>query len=80
MIYAVFLCMTFAGRPDLDECDPYENLVFETKAECLATITQMHAFFRQPGKHPIDDDFDLGPLHGHRELRCGAHQTWTEVR
>ena len=82
MIYAVFLCMTFVGHPDMDRCSPVGNGPFGTVEECRSEIERLRAGkwlppaqrgnFERHGINQAGYAFETG-------LSCKEHQTWTDV-
>lgn len=81
MIYAIFLCTTFMGRPELNTCDVQLPEVYRTAQKCDARLAQYRAVNHTKGPNGIES---VGHLRDGtkmtRSLTCEGKPTWTPIQ
>lgn len=81
MIYAIFLCTTFAGRPDLNTCEVQLPEIYRTAEQCSDRLTQYRAVNHTQGPNGIESISHLGDgTKMTRVLTCEGKPTWTAVQ
>jgi len=81
MIYVVLLCMSYAGRPEIDQCEPMSRTIHHSADDCRAEIHYLRTWWiGQPGRSSLEGDGQLpSGLKWHREFQCYARPTWNPV-
>jgi hypothetical protein len=81
MSFVVFLCMTFAGGPELTQCEPQTRVMHDTADGCRDEIHALRTWWvGQPGRSSLEGDGRLpSGLKWHREFQCYARPTWNPV-
>jgi hypothetical protein len=82
MMYVVFLCTAYVGRPDLDTCQQGTLWTYQTPEQCKAAIVDLRS---TEGKNGLEGDggnrmSDGSVLRWHREYVFKGHPTWTDVQ
>lgn len=49
MIFAILLCSTYAGHPDMNTCTPFHATHFQSLTACEAELTKLRAEARGKG-------------------------------
>lgn len=76
MIFAVFLCTAYIGRPELDVCQRMGMGPFQTEEQCKAEMARLREQDHHTG---LEGYGKLQNVQWHRELICKGKPTWTNV-
>jgi hypothetical protein len=87
MIYLVFLCTAYVGRPDLNACNQMGLGPFDNPDQCKVEMVRLREQAWLPPGQRTGMEGDGGSrmsdgsiLRWHREYACKGHQTWTNVQ
>jgi hypothetical protein len=81
MIYAIFLCTAFAGRPELNTCEIELPEIYQTAEQCDDRLDRFRSQNNTQGRNGIESVGHLGDgTKMTRFLTCDDKQSWMPVQ